>query len=118
MGDRREAYEHGLDAESFVEAYLRDEGWQTLARNWRGGGAELDLVVRRDGAVRVVEVKAREDGRDALESVTPDKQARLRRGAEAWLASAGEPESEIAFMVAVVTLNDGVWGLELWDDAF
>jgi putative endonuclease len=115
--DRRGAYEDGLDAESFVEAWYRDEGWTVLARNWRGGGAELDLVVQRDGAVRIVEVKAREDGQDALEAVTPAKQARLRRGGEAWLQQHPAPV-EIAFAVALVTLNDDVWDLEVLDDPF
>lgn len=115
--DRRGAYDDGLDAESFVEAWYLDEGWTVLARNWRGGGAELDLVVQRGGAVRIVEVKAREDDRDALEAVTPAKQARLRRGGEAWLQQHPAP-AEIAFAVALVTLNNGVWGLEILDDAF
>lgn len=96
---------------------MHDEGWHTLARNWRGGGAEIDLIMRRDGVVRVIEVKAREPGEDGLEAVTPSKQAKLRRGAEAWLAFNPDCE-EIAFLVAVVTLNEGIWGLELWDDAF
>lgn len=117
MGDRRKAYENGLDAESFVEAWLLDEGWSVLARNWRGGGAELDLIVERAGVVRIVEVKARPDVGDALESVSASKQARLRRGAAAWLAF-NEVEVEVAFMIAIVTLNDGLWGLEIWDDAF
>lgn len=73
--------------------------------------------MRRDGAVRLVEVKARRDGDPSgLESVGPDKQRRLRRAGEAWLL--GDAPREIAFMVAVVTLNEGVWALELIDDAF
>ena len=115
--DRRGAYEDGLEAESFVEAWYRGEGWTVLARNWRGGGAELDLIVQRDGAVRIVEVKAREAGEDALEAVTPAKVARLRRGGEAWLQRHPDVE-EIAFAVAVVTLQAGLWDLEVLDNAF
>jgi len=108
----------GQCAEAFVEAYLHGDGWEPLARNWRGGGAEVDLVVGRDGVVRLVEVKARQPGDDSgLEAVGPEKQRRLRRAGEAWLAEHG-PVVEIAFMVALVTLTEGVWGLELIDDAF
>ncbi len=111
------AYEEGLDAESFVAAFLEEDGWRVLARNWRGGGAELDLVVQRDGCVRVVEVKARQPGEDGLEAITADKQSRLRRGAEAWLAQHPAPV-EVAFLIALVTLEDALWSIELWDDPF
>ncbi len=74
-------------------------------------------MVQRDGVVRIVEVKAREADEDALEAVTPSKQARLRRGGEAWLQN-HPAQVEIAFAVALVTLQDGIWGLEILDDAF
>lgn len=73
--------------------------------------------MRRAGAVRLVEVKARQPGDvSGLESVGAAKIGRLRRAGEAWL-EAFAPD-EIAFMVALVTLTDGVWELELIDDAF
>jgi Holliday junction resolvase-like predicted endonuclease len=122
---RLDAFGDGQDAEKFVEAFLVDDGWEVLARNWRGGGSEIDLVVRRDARVRLVEVKARQASDDSgLEAIGPEKRRRLRRGGEAWLAEHGsdfrapDGTGEIAFLVALVTLGDGVWGLELIDDAF
>jgi len=46
-------------------------------------------VVRRGRQLVFCEVKAKEDGRfgDPLEMVGPEKQRRIRRAAEAWLAA-------------------------------
>ncbi len=90
-----------------------------LDRNWRGVGGELDLVVKRDGELRFVEVKARGVGEDALESITASKRAKLIRTAEAWLlANADDDWTEMAFMVAIVTFEPTGWQVEILDDAF
>jgi putative endonuclease len=118
--ERREAYDRGREAESLVARDLEAHGWTVLARNWRAGRGELDLVVVRDGVLRVVEVKARPEGEDlgALDAVGWDKQRRLREAAEAWLEQHGPPEREIAFLLAVVTFTAGTWSIEYWDDPF
>ena len=117
MSTRHRAQRDGVDAEGFVAAYLEDEGFVVLERNWRGAGAELDLIVARDGAVRFVEVKARQPGDPSgLEAIGPDKQSRLRRAAELWLLD--RTYDEYAFLVAVVVFERDGWTLELLDDAF
>ena len=71
-------------------------------------GNELDLVVRRGRTLAFVEVKAKGGGRygDPFEMVTEEKQRRLRRTAEAWLASHREATGlEIRF--DVVGFRDG-----------
>ena len=103
---------------------LEAEGWRVLDRNWHARGGELDLVVGRDGAVRFVEVRARQSGDEsALESITPAKQRRLVRAAESWLLAHGgehpsEEPHEVAFLVAEVCLHPDGWTVELLDDAF
>lgn len=113
--ERRAAYDRGRSAEDNVARDLESQGWTVLARNFRSDGGELDLVVERDGVVRIVEVKAREDGLDALEAVGPVKQRRLRAAAEAWLAVHGAPTREVAFLVAVVGPDGSV---DYFDDPF
>lgn len=116
---RRDAYERGVRAEALVADRLQDDGWVILARNWQGGGAELDLVVQRDGVLRFVEVKARDAGDDsALDALTRDKQRRIARAAGLWLDLNGEPEREAAFLVAIVSFEPGGWTVEWLDDAF
>jgi putative endonuclease len=63
-----------------------------LGSNVWVAGNELDLIVRRGRVLRFVEVKEKlGDGfGDPLEMVTPEKQRRVRRAAEAWLAARPE----------------------------
>lgn len=98
---------------------LQAEGWRVLARNWQGGGAEVDLIVERGDALRFVEVKARDPGDDsALESITFDKRRRLTRAADAWLAEHPGDWQDIAVLLALVTLGPEPWPIEWWDDPF
>jgi putative endonuclease len=78
----------GAAAERRARLHYRLRGYRILAANARAGGNELDVVVRRGRRLVFAEVKAKlGDGYgDPLEMVTPEKQRRLRRAAEAWLA--------------------------------
>lgn len=105
--------------EDFVAAQLAAEGWEVLDRRWRGGVGELDLVVRRGGRVRFVEVKGRDPADSlGLESIDDRKQARLVSVAEAWTAMHPGLHGELGFLVAVVTMAPGGWTTEWLDDAF
>ena len=75
--------------EQRARRHYRLRGYRILGENVWIGGYELDLVVRRGRRLAFVEVKAkcRPGRRDPLEMVTAEKQRRLRRAAEAWLAS-------------------------------
>jgi putative endonuclease len=79
----------GRAAETRALWYYRLRGYRVLDRNAWTGGNELDLVVRRGRRLAFVEVKAKGGGRygDPFEMITEEKQRRLRRAAEAWLAS-------------------------------
>jgi putative endonuclease len=85
--------------------HYRLRGYRILATNVWVGGYELDIVVRRGSRLVFCEVKAKGDGRfgDPLEMVSPEKQRRLRRAAEAWLAASREhADLDIAFEVLAV----------------
>jgi putative endonuclease len=79
----------GRIAERRAVWHYRVRGYRILDRNAWTGGNELDLVVRRGRRLAFVEVKAKGSGGrgDPLEMVTQEKQRRLRRAAEAWLAA-------------------------------
>ena len=88
--------------------HYRLRGYRILATNAWAGGNELDLVVRRGGTLVFCEVKSKSRHRygDPLEMVGPEKQRRIRRAAEAWLAA--HPESaqlEVRFDVVAVRGN-------------
>ena len=107
----------GRAAETRALWHYRLRGYRVLDRNAWTGGNELDLVVRRGRRLAFVEVKAKGGGRygDPFEMVTEEKQRRLRRAAEAWLAS--HPEAvELEIRFDVVAFRDG--SLECLRQAF
>jgi putative endonuclease len=82
--------------------------YRILGANVWIGGYEIDLVVRRGRVVVFVEVKSKGGDRlgDPLEMVSPEKQLRLRRAAEAWLAA--HPEAaELEARFDVVAFREG-----------
>lgn len=87
--DRIELGRRGEDA---AAAYLARVGMQLEARNWRCPVGEVDIVARDEGVLVLVEVKTRRSERagSAEEAVSPTKQKRIARLAEAYLASTGE----------------------------
>jgi putative endonuclease len=98
----------GYRAERRAVWWYRLRGWKILGENVWAGGNELDLVVRRGRALRFVEVKEKRSARfgDPLEMLTPEKQRRLRRAAEAYLAT--RPElGRLAVGFDVIAVREG-----------
>ena len=83
--------ETGVFGELLALEYLVGKGYEVLECNYRTRHGEIDLILREDGMLVFVEVKARRGTGfgDPLEAITPDKQARVRRMAEAYLARKG-----------------------------
>jgi putative endonuclease len=85
--------------------HYRLRGYRILATNVWAGGNELDLIVRRGSRLVFCEVKGKSGPAfgDPLEMVTPEKQRRLVRAAEAWLADRPElARLEASFEVVAV----------------
>ncbi|ABS02895.1 YraN family protein [Kineococcus radiotolerans] len=68
---------------------LTEAGMTVLDRNWRCRSGEIDVVARDGDCLVVCEVKTRRSvsAGTALEAVTPQKLARLRRLTGEWLAA-------------------------------
>lgn len=92
----------GENAAAFV---AERRGARVLARNWRGGGGELDLVVEEAGVVAFCEVKtrAKETCGSGFESVTRSKQRKITRAALAFLQEHGLGQRACRFDVVAVT---------------
>ena len=73
----------GMLAEERACRHLRWRGWRIAARNWIGGGGELDIVASRWRTLLVVEVRRRTTLREALASIDRDKLARTMRATQA-----------------------------------
>ncbi len=104
-------------AERQAVRHYRLRGYRILGTNVWAGGNELDVIARRGRKLVFVEVKSKEgEGRgDPLEMVGPEKQRRLRRAAESWLAL--HPElAGLAATFDVIAVREG--RLERVRDAF
>ncbi len=115
---RRRAVRRGGEAEAFVASRLVAAGAEVLAMRWKARGGEVDLVVRRDTALRFVEVKARAGEDDGLASITAAKRRRIAAAASAWLDAFRPAVDDIGFLVALVDLSVEPWGVRWIDDAF
>lgn len=87
--DRSETARRGEDA---AAAYLERIGLTVEDRNWRCKSGEIDIVARDGDEIVFVEVKTRRSERagTAEEAVSPAKQKRVARLAEAYLRETGE----------------------------
>jgi putative endonuclease len=85
--------ELGRRGEQLAAGYLTHRGYRILARTWRCGQGEIDIVAERQGDVAVVEVKTRSTVAygHPFDAITPAKAARLRRLAVAWCDAAETP---------------------------
>ncbi|NIZ08885.1 YraN family protein [Pseudooceanicola sp. HF7] len=78
------AYRNGVQAEANVETHYHLQGCLTLAKRWRGPGAEIDLIFRDGDRLIFVEVKAGRDHDAAVQRVRWDQLHRIFRAAEAY----------------------------------
>ncbi len=79
--------EVGHRGEELACEYLTERDFRVLDRNFRGAGCEIDIVAMKGGELHFIEVKTRSGSLygSPFDSVTRQKQARIRRAAEVWL---------------------------------
>ncbi|MDO4571804.1 MAG: YraN family protein [Clostridia bacterium] len=100
------ARETGMAAEALACRYLKRKGYRLLARNYRHGRYEIDLVMEDGETLVFVEVKARSSlrfGRPA-ESVTAAKRRFLLTAALAYMQESGRWDEPARFDVIEVYL--------------
>lgn len=103
----------GQIGEDLATKYLEGLGWAVLDRNWRihgvGERGEVDIVAYDPGAnaVVIVEVKTRRSLRAGhpVESITPQKLARLRRLAGLWCSQNHPKAAALRIDVIAVTMT-------------
>src|SRR3954469_22390340 len=97
MSAARQAF--GKLGERIAERWLRRDGWVVVNRRFVNGRRDIDLVVRRDQTVAVVEVKARkgDDFGGPVEAVHWRKQRELIRSAKVWIDRHGHTTEDYRF---------------------
>ncbi|AVO38114.1 YraN family protein [Pukyongiella litopenaei] len=116
----RMAHHAGDAAERRIALDYERRGFTVAQRRWRGGGGEIDLVLRNSGrnpgGLVFVEVKHSRSIARAAESLRPAQMRRIRAAAELFLA--GEPAGQLTDMRIDVALVDGTGAYEIIENAF
>jgi len=94
----------GRRGEAAAAAYLERVGFTVVERNWRCKTGEIDIVALDDAVLVLVEVKTRSTSAKGSpeEAVSPTKQRKLVRLAQAYVTSAGIEPTEIRFDVVAI----------------
>ncbi len=111
----------GPAAEELVADHLRERGYTILGRNVVIGRiGELDIVARDDQEICFIEVRSRRSSRlgHPWETVGAEKQRKLRRLAEIFLARQGFDGPARFDVASVVWPNGENPVIEYFEDAF
>jgi putative endonuclease len=100
------AKSRGAAAERRAARHLWLRGWRICARNWIGGGGELDLVVSRWRTLVIVEVRRRPTLAAAFASIDRDKLNRTIAAAAALVRAYGLERYRVSFDVIAIA-DDG-----------
>lgn len=99
--------ETGDRGEAIAARHLEGKGYVILARNWRHGHGELDLIAEQAGVLVFVEVRARHGEAYGApeETLGPAKRAKLMETAQAWLTVNERLESPARLDVIAIDLD-------------
>jgi putative endonuclease len=100
---------------------LRELGLEILARNYRTGQGEIDIVARDEETLCFIEVKTRRRQTDArpAEAVGPAKRRRIVQAANRYLREIGHPPVVHRYDIVEVIVNGRrVDALRHWPGAF
>jgi putative endonuclease len=97
----------GNKGEDLAAEFLQERGWDIVARNYRWGKAEIDLIVQRDEWVIFVEVKTRSSTTFGHPEMFVDAQKinRIYDAAEEWIFST-DWKGHVRFDIVSVTLGE------------
>lgn len=99
----------GQRAEALAEAYLKDQGLNPRARNYRCKAGEIDLIMTQGETLVFVEVRLRRNSHfaSAAESVDRRKQQKLLRAAQHYLLQHRLTE-RVACRFDIIAFNRGL----------
>ena len=115
---KKSTREAGQRGEEFVCDRLVERGFRILDRNVRQKFAELDIVAEDGDTMCFIEVRTRNDATlgHPAETVTPAKQRKIRRAAEAYISMKKVPPRPMRFDVATILWS--TMEFEYFENAF
>ncbi|MCF8236799.1 MAG: YraN family protein [Saprospiraceae bacterium] len=110
----------GQRGENLATEYVIRKGMKILARNWRSGRQELDIIALDGDQVVFIEVKTRSSQRfgQPIEFITATKQDHMVKAATQWLMTEGW-EGEFRFdLIGILSYPDEPAQIQHVRDAF
>jgi putative endonuclease len=94
--------------ERIAARWLEHTGWQIVARRFRSGRRDIDLIAQQGDLIAFVEVKARsgDDFGDPVEAVNHRKQRELTKSAQTWIDRHGTAGETYRFDVIGILMKD------------
>lgn len=111
--------EIGRWGESIAEDYLLQKGFEIVARNWRTGRLEIDLIIRKEELLVFVEVKTRASNAFGFpeEFVSGEKVSRVRKASTEFQYQ--NPGFRfIRFDIVAISGTQAKYQIEHFEDAF
>lgn len=110
----------GKLGEELAVRYLKRRLYRIVATNYRWRGGEIDIIAQRGGILAFVEVKTRhgQSCGTAAEAVTTQKQHKIIRTAQCYLAQAPATKLQPRFDVIAIQVEDDKVHIEHIVDAF
>ena len=110
------AYLAGAAAEDLVARHYEQHGYSVADRRWRGGGSEIDLILRQGAALVFVEVKHSKTRDRAAARISQAQIRRIYASAGKYLEN--EPAGQLTEARFDVALVDGTGEIEIIENAF
>lgn len=109
----------GKEGELIAANYLTQNGYDILARNWRYGKLEVDIIALKGNTLCIVEVKTRTGNYfgEPHEAVTKAKEKFLADAADYYIQSQNL-DVECRYDVISITIFNGRHEIEMIEDAF
>lgn len=115
----RSGHALGKAGEDYATSYLESKGYQILARNFRFGRIEMDIIARHQKFIVFVEVKARSSTRYGYPETAIDKKKvdRIARVAAHYMFM-HQLEGYMRFDVVALDMTREGWHCVHTEDAF
>jgi putative endonuclease len=115
------SHDLGSRSESIAANHLTRHGWTLLARNYRSGHREIDIIARQNSTVAFIEVKARAGTGfgHPLQAITALKRREIEIVARWWIYCYGRAQYVYRFdAIAIFWPRDGPYSIEHFEDAW
>ena len=114
------SHQLGTSSESHAACFLQHRGYQILARNFRIGRKEIDIIARKCNIIAFVEVKARSGTGcgHPLEAITWKKRREIMQVASAWIDRHGHASLTYRFDAVAVIWRGHAYTIEHIENAW